>query len=229
MTNILSRLASGLQTGLAGAGGFLTDVAQGIEDPAFAQKQRQRQQLLTQLAGQDPRLQGIAQIGTPEALDILSRLSPLAQQPTQRRLAKDVSGFQRFVDTGERAFPGAVGQPIKPITPFQRESLDLRKQEIKKAKEQRDTPKPFTTVQRDEFRESRDQLQSGLDAIEAVQKELAETPSKFGAAGVIRGTIESGRGILGDIGVFIPGLEGISAAIRATPPTGTVKGLKGFG
>lgn len=111
-----------------------------------------------------------------------------------------------------------LGQPPA-LTPFQEQSLALKRQQAELAR----APKPFTTVQKDEFRESRNQLQAGLDA---VRKLKATDPSKLGAVGAARGAVETTRGIIGDIGGFIPGLQGVSAAIRAAPDTDTVRGLK---
>ena len=114
-----------------------------------------------------------------------------------------------------------LGRPAA-LTPFQEQSLELKRQELEVIK----GGKPFTTIQKDEFFESRDQLVAGIDGIDEVLRQLTDDPGKFGAAGAVRGVVESVRGVVGSIGGAIPGLEGIAAAIRATPPTGTVKALK---
>ena len=116
-----------------------------------------------------------------------------------------------------------LGRPAA-LTPFQEQTLELKRQELETIK----GGKPFTTIQKDEFFESRDQLRAGIDGIDEVLRQLTEDPSKFGAAGAVRGFAESVRGVVGSLGGAIPGLEGLAAVIRATPPTGTVKALKGL-
>ena len=113
-----------------------------------------------------------------------------------------------------------LGRPAA-LTPFQKQSLELREKQLKATT----LDKPFTTVQKDEFRESRNQLQSGLDAVRTLKKTLKEDPTRFGAAGTARGIGESALGILGDIGGLF-GLGILAAGAREAATGDTVKGLR---
>ena len=196
-----------------------------FENPAFTTALASFGQRLTQAGAQG---QGFGQ-GFTGALGGFAPDFIAAQQ--QATLAKQEQARNAIVDqlrqaqtTQIQAQTAVIGEP-KAITPFQTESLDLRRQELEAKRLERAAPKKFTTLQKDERRKSLDQLQAGLDTTRTLLKELKETPSRFGALGTARGIVESGLGILGDLGGFA-GIPQIAAGAREAVSGKTVRALR---
>jgi len=82
----------------------------------------------------DVQLGQLAQLPPSASLNkLIQELSPLGKEPEKRRILKDVSGFQRFAETGERVFPGAQAEETEgPFrgTGFQAQLVNQRTKDL---------------------------------------------------------------------------------------------------
>ncbi|CAB4214643.1 hypothetical protein UFOVP1454_58 [uncultured Caudovirales phage] len=135
MSNILSMLGSGLQSGLSGLGGFFTDVSAGMQDPLYMQKKADLQELgriysgdsipaFARPGGAEPQtpesirqvqLAQMAKIGSPLAVAALQNLSPLSMSDMQNREAEakiaHLNAQAKFA--GDTAGGGATGALVR--------------------------------------------------------------------------------------------------------------------
>ena len=65
--------------------------------------------------------------------DVAHKYLPKETTPAARKITKDVAGQQRFVDTGERVFPG-VEKPVKPLTVKEKAQEGKAAKRIERAK-----------------------------------------------------------------------------------------------
>lgn len=90
----------------------IQQIAQGVQSqfPDTIQSPQQMGQMGTMLAGE------LMKAGfQAESAGVLQNIKGIAPQAKERKIIKDVAGFQRFVDTGERVFEGVEPRAQKPL------------------------------------------------------------------------------------------------------------------
>jgi len=215
--NLLTRFGGGLAQ--------FGEALSGRVDPILEaqRQQQQRQQLGGILAGQtipafaraeetpeqiqQAQLAQLANLGTPEALAAIGQISPLAQKP---------------------AAPLSPAGKIQADINAGRISPEIGQQLLAKATAPRAPLVTISTGEKNKARQTRDQLSSGIKAVDKLIAELKASPTKAGIVGVGRGALETGAGVIADIAKSIPGFGGLGESVAGLLPDigKSIRGLK---
>ena len=229
MSNILSRLASGLS-------GF----GAGVADPSFAIKEAQRRREEEAALRKQQQDREVAQIQSGQTTPAFARpggAEPFTpEQSVQARLAQlsQLDSPAAFEAINRLAPLAAQVKPASPAGKIQQDFnaglIDQRTRDalIKKATSPRAPLVQITSGEKAKTRTSRDQLTEGLSAVNELITKIEEDPTRAGILGFGRGIAETTGGVVSDVASLIPGFEGVQQAVEGIQPKlgESIRGLR---